>query len=77
MAVVVKPEGIPTVGDASWTAERMLPYYLAPTAGRVKRAVQSYSLFYFVFSARVVKEAAQVRWYDTHARGDFIELHTW
>ena len=33
MAMVVKPEGIPTVGDASWTAERMLPYYLEPTAG--------------------------------------------
>lgn len=33
MAVVVKPEGVPTVGDASWTAERMLPYYLAPVRG--------------------------------------------
>lgn len=33
MAVVVKPEGVPTVGDASWTAERMLPYYLTPSKG--------------------------------------------
>jgi|AntAceMinimDraft_5_1070358.scaffolds.fasta_scaffold19540_2 23S rRNA-/tRNA-specific pseudouridylate synthase len=33
-AVVVKPEGIPTVGgNAAWTAERMLPYYLASTHG--------------------------------------------
>ena len=40
-AVVVKPEGVPTVGDGvpsgdgGWTAERMLPYYLQPTAGVV------------------------------------------
>ena len=34
-AVVVKPEGVNTVGDArgGWTAERMLPYFLAPTIG--------------------------------------------
>ena len=36
-AIVVKPEGIPTVGNAErgngWTAERMLPYFLTPTTG--------------------------------------------
>ena len=34
-AVVVKPEGVNTVGDArgGWTCERMLPYFLAPTVG--------------------------------------------
>ena len=34
-AVVVKPEGLNTVGDGAggWTAERMLPYFLRPTAG--------------------------------------------
>ena len=34
-AVVVKPEGVNTVGDArgGWTAERMFPYFLAPTIG--------------------------------------------
>jgi len=36
-AIVVKPEGIPTVGNAErgngWTAERMLPYFLTPATG--------------------------------------------
>ena len=32
-AIVVKPEGVPTVGDAEWTAESALPYVLEPAVG--------------------------------------------
>jgi len=31
MAVIVKPEGMPSVGDGAWNAERALPYYLRET----------------------------------------------